>query len=165
MSGDDHFIKPDNDMPSPDISNAKPVAWRWKYNGKWHVCEYPAPHGYPSNPLYDPATQPYDEPLRHVQNDQITISLDHYMALIRDHQKLTELELTCGVPTAQWRAFYSASYPKLWGIETNNPTAIEAGLEIIAAPCMPEHVAKNIAAAWNAKSARASGDVGGEKQP
>lgn len=52
---------------------------------------------------------------------------------------------------AQWRAFYNVSYPKLWGIETSDPAAIEAGLEIVVAPCMPEHAAKDIVAAWNAK--------------
>lgn len=92
-----------------------------------------------AQPSYDPTTQPFDEPFRHA-------------CLIRDHQKLTTLD--AGRSSAwQWRAFYNVSYPKLWGIETNDPTAIEAGLEIVVAPCMPEHAAKDIAAAWNAKGA------------
>jgi hypothetical protein len=55
--------------------------------------------------------------------------------------------------TTLWRAFYNVSYPKLWGIETSDPAAIEAGLEIVVAPYMPEHAAKDIAEAWNAKAA------------
>lgn len=116
---------------------------------------------------YDPTTQPYDEPFRHVdrnwgshvQNDQVTISLDHYTGLIRDHQKLTALE--CRPAPAQWRAFYNVSYPKLWGIETSDPAAHEAGLEIVVAPCMPEHAAKDIAAAWNERSHLIPAPVGG----
>lgn len=60
---------------------------------------------------YDPTTQPFDEPFRHVdrptknmgswktqvQGDQVSVSLDHYSALIRDHQKLTALE--AGTPS------------------------------------------------------------------
>ena len=56
-----------------------------------------------------------------------------------------------GMPREQWRAFYNASYPKLWGIETTDPAAIEAGLEIVVAPCMPEHAAKDLVAAFNSK--------------
>jgi hypothetical protein len=52
----------------------------------------------------------------------------------------------------EWRAFYNASYPKLWGIETTDPAAIDAGLEIVVAPCMPEHAAKDIVNAWNKKT-------------
>lgn len=68
-------------------------------------------------------------------------------------------------PAAQWRAFYNVSYPKLWGIETTDPAAIDVGLEIIVAPCMPEHAAKDIAEAWNARSEHLShvrqGDANG----
>jgi hypothetical protein len=63
-----------------------------------------------------------------------------------------ETSVRCGAPAAQWRAFYNASYPKLWGIETSDPAAHEAGLEIVVAPCMPGHAAKDIVAAWNARA-------------
>lgn len=53
----------------------------------------------------------------------------------------------------KWTAFRSATWPKLWGIETDDPAAIEAGLEQIVAPCMPEHAAKTIVQAWNARKA------------
>lgn len=49
----------------------------------------------------------------------------------------------------QWRAFYNVSYPKLWGIETTDRRAVEAGLEILIAPCMPEHAAKTLSNAYN----------------
>jgi len=49
----------------------------------------------------------------------------------------------------QWRAFHAAAWPLLWGIETSDPAAYEAGLEIIVAPCMPEHAAKTLAEAYN----------------
>ncbi len=67
-------------------------------------------------------------------------------------------------PVAQWRAFYSVAYPKLWGIETDDPAAVEAGLEIVVAPCMPEHAAKDIARAWNKKNtAPASAPLGEDR--
>lgn len=83
---------------------------------------------------YDPTTQPFDEPFRHVDRPN-------------------ETPVRCGAPAAQWKAFYNVSYPKLWGIETSDPAAVEAGLEIVVAPCMPEHAAKDIAKAWNEKTA------------
>src|SRR6185437_7995035 len=56
-------------------------------------------------------------------------------------------------------AFYNVTYPKLWGIETTDPRAVDAGLEILVAPCMPEHAAKSLAEAFNAKSASDQGAV------
>lgn len=50
---------------------------------------------------------------------------------------------------AQWRAFHAVAWPHLWGIETTDPVANEAGLEIVIAPCMPEHAAKEIASIFN----------------
>lgn len=49
----------------------------------------------------------------------------------------------------RWTAFRAAAWPKLWGIETTDPRAVEAGLEILVAPCMPEHAAKTLAEAYN----------------
>jgi hypothetical protein len=49
----------------------------------------------------------------------------------------------------RWRAFHAAAWPKLWGIETTDPLSIEAGLEIVIAPSMPEHAAKSVAAIFN----------------
>jgi len=57
--------------------------------------------------------------------------------------------ISASANTAQWRAFYNVSYPKLWGIETTDPRAVEAGLEILVAPCMPEHAAKTLSDAYN----------------
>ena len=81
-----------------------------------------------------------------------------------------ETPVRCGAPAAQWKAFYNVSYPKLWGIETSDPAAVESGLEIVVAPCMPEHAAKDIARAWNEKTAaptlalpRHNGDAGGQQ--
>lgn len=50
----------------------------------------------------------------------------------------------------QWCAFRAAAWPLLWGIETTDPRAIDAGLDVIVAPCMPEHAARTIVEAWNA---------------
>jgi hypothetical protein len=52
-------------------------------------------------------------------------------------------------PIPLWTAFHAAAWPKLWGIETTDQRAIEAGLEIVIAPCMPEHAAKSVAAIFN----------------
>jgi Lar family restriction alleviation protein len=67
---------------------------------------------------------------------------------------ITDHRRQVGMPrdAFEWRAFYNASYPKLWGIETTDPAAIDAGLEIVVAPCMPEHAAKEIVLAWNEKT-------------
>jgi hypothetical protein len=54
--------------------------------------------------------------------------------------------------SGQWRAFYNVSYPKLWGIETSDPSAVRAGLEILVAPSMPEHAAKWLSSAYNLAS-------------
>jgi len=53
------------------------------------------------------------------------------------------------VPAPQWKAFHAMAWPKLWGIETTDPRAAQAGLEILVAPCMPEHAAKALANAYN----------------
>lgn len=53
----------------------------------------------------------------------------------------------------EWRAFYNATWPHLWGIETTDPAAVKAGLEIVIAPCMPEHAAEEVAAAFNQQTA------------
>jgi len=63
----------------------------------------------------------------------------------------------------RWIAFYSATWPKLWGIETDDPSAIKAGLEQIVAPCMPEHAAKTIVQAWNEKNAAPAVSILGEQ--
>lgn len=52
-------------------------------------------------------------------------------------------------PAPQWKAFHAMAWPKLWGIETTDPRAAQAGLEILVAPCMPEHAAKALANAYN----------------
>lgn len=52
-------------------------------------------------------------------------------------------------PIPLWTAFHAAAWPKLWGVETTDPRAIEAGLEIVISPCMPEHAAKSVAAIFN----------------
>lgn len=52
-------------------------------------------------------------------------------------------------PRPQWRAFYNVAHPKLWGIEISDPAAVAAGLEILIAPCMPEHAAKALSDAYN----------------
>lgn len=52
-------------------------------------------------------------------------------------------------PAPLWRAFHAMAWPKLWGIETTDPRAVEAGLEILVAPCMPEHAAKTLSDAYN----------------
>jgi hypothetical protein len=63
---------------------------------------------------------------------------------------------TCedGQQPDQWRAFRAAAWPLVWGIETIDPAAVEVGLEIVIAPCMPEHAAKELAAIFNRKAAR-----------
>ncbi len=48
-----------------------------------------------------------------------------------------------------WRAVKNVAYPKLWGIETTDPRAHDAGLEIVVPPCMPEHAAKTLSEAYN----------------
>ena len=52
-------------------------------------------------------------------------------------------------PVPLWRAVHAMAWPKLWGIETTDPRAIAAGLEIVIAPSMPEHAAKSVAAIFN----------------
>jgi hypothetical protein len=52
-------------------------------------------------------------------------------------------------PIPLWKAFHAMAWPKFWGIETTDYRAIEAGLEIVIAPCMPEHAAKSVAAIFN----------------
>ncbi|PPQ42112.1 hypothetical protein CKO39_18150 [Rhodopseudomonas palustris] len=52
-----------------------------------------------------------------------------------------------------WRAFKSLLDAKAWGIETNDDDAVSKGEDIIVAPCLAEHVAKNIVEAHNAGSA------------
>lgn len=51
----------------------------------------------------------------------------------------------------QWVAFKNVAYPHLWGIETTDPRAVDAGLDMLIAPCMPEHAAKTLAEVYNAK--------------
>lgn len=52
-------------------------------------------------------------------------------------------------PIPLWKAFHAMAWPKLWGIETTDYRAIEAGLEIVIAPSMSEHAAKSVAAIFN----------------
>lgn len=57
-------------------------------------------------------------------------------------------------PIPLWKAFHAVAWPKLWGIETTDYRAIEAGLEIVIAPSMPEHAAKSAAEIFNQHSIR-----------
>lgn len=52
-------------------------------------------------------------------------------------------------PIPLWKPFRAMAWPKVWGIETTDPRAIDAGLEIVVAPCMPEHAAKIMATLFN----------------
>lgn len=66
-----------------------------------------------------------------------------------DHFIRPDNNSQCRSHPSQWRAFHNGAYPNLWGVETIDPAALEAGLEIVVAPCMPERAARDLADAWN----------------
>lgn len=133
MSGDDHFIKSDNDvmklMRCPFC--AGPADFTGGPGKGYHVkCQHCGAqsgwgdYGYKVSGQWNTRkVHPVEEEILHkalsgalgnlrhwreecgklhaqiaslkwkveIQNDQVTVSLDHYNALVRDHQKLTEL--------------------------------------------------------------------------
>ena len=118
----------------------------------------------PRLPAYDPTVQPFDEPFRHHggldRQARNPAGLPDSSGDLASAGGIAGVDITdhrrqVGMPrdAVQWRAFYNVAYPKLWGIETDDPAAVEAGLEIVVAPCMPEHAAKDIVRAWNEKNA------------
>lgn len=63
----------------------------------------------------------------------------------------------------EWRAVYNVTHPKVWGLETTDPAALDHGEETIVAPCMPEHAARAIVEAYNSRGL-ALGVVGGSRK-
>lgn len=75
MSGDDHFIKPDNDVVGYQACDGSGEIFRGVGGPddpeRCHVCNGTGSSMVPVNSTvrYDPTVQPYDEPFRHVESD------------------------------------------------------------------------------------------------